>query len=58
MITKMHNVLCVTASNTYSSKSFHKTFEQKKSTLRVVFFASAFSVPLLRPPRNLVIKSH
>ena len=58
MITKMHKVLFVTASNTYSSKWFHKTFEQKKSTRRVVFFASAFSVPLLRPQRNLLVKSH
>ena len=36
---------------------FQKTFEQKKSTRRVLLFASAFSVPLLRPPRNLLLKS-
>ena len=57
MSTKMQKVFSVTASNTYSSKPFHKTFEQKKSTRRVLLFASAFSVPLLRPPRNLLLKS-
>ena len=56
MSTKMQIVSCVTASNTYSSKSFHMTFEQK-NTRRVLFFASAFSVPLLRPPRNLLVKN-
>ena len=50
MRTKMQKVLCLTASNTHSSKSFLKTFEQKKSTRRVLLFASAFSVPLLHPP--------
>ena len=50
MSTKMQKVLCVTATNTYSSKSFHKTFEQKKSTRRVLLFASAFSVTPLQPP--------
>ena len=60
MRTKMQKVLCLTASNTHSSKSFLKTFEQKKSTRRVLLFASAFSVPLLHPPpvRNLLVKSH
>ena len=50
MSTKMQKVLYVTATNTYSSKSFHKTFEQKKSTRRVLLFASAFSVTPLQPP--------
>ena len=36
---------------------FQKTFEQTKSTRRVLLFASAFSVPLLRPPRNLLVKN-
>ena len=57
MTTVMQKISRVTASNTYSSKQFVETSEQKKSTRCVLLFASPFTVPLLRPPRNLLVKS-
>ena len=49
MITKMQIVSFVTASNTYSSKSFHMTFEQKRAPGGCSFLRLRLAFPCSAP---------